>query len=209
MTRVHLGQTTSERVGLYVLDLKTRTVDSTRAFPSEPLALSPDETRLAWTPNDQSCCGGLNYTNNQVLVRDLATGRDQLVLDEWKEFGDSLDLDPDDPRAEDFIPDHASFSPNGRRLAITIEHWSSAIRWRPDSLLTLIRSVTPGDRGLIRHGRVFVGWQDDAHVLLGRLKGPDPDSGRGMLDSLFVYDVERDRETPLPLTRILPIGVGP
>jgi hypothetical protein len=207
MTRLHIGQLQSEETGLYALDLRTQTVDSARAFPCVPLALSPDETHLAHTPNDGSCCGGLNATNNLVLVRDLATGKDRLVLDEWKEFGDSLELFPDDPRAEDYLPTRAVFSPDVRTLAVTIEHWSASIPLHPEAFLTLIRSVTAPDGGRIRRGRVLVGWQDDAHVILGRPSAPYP--GRGTLDSLFLYDPVRDRETPLPLTGILPLAIGP
>lgn len=208
LTRLRIGQLTSEETGPYTLELRTGRVDSTRAFSGVLLAFSPDETRLAHTPNDQSCCGGLNYTNNRVLVRDLATGRDQVVLDEWAQFGDSLVETPDHPGGlEDYLPVRAAFSPDGRTLAVTIEHWSDSLAWRPDAHLTWIRALAAGDPGRVRPGRVLVGWRDAGRVILGRPRVNQLE--RGVLDSLFVYDLARDRETPLSLTGVMPITIGP
>jgi hypothetical protein len=208
LTRLHIGQLQSETVGPYAFDLRTRTMDSTRALPGQILALSPDETRFAHTPNDESCCGGLNYTNNLVRVRDVASGRDVVVLDEWKEFGNTEGGVGDvEPNAQEYLPTTAAFSPDGGILAVSLEKWTFKSGFEPELRLTLIRSVSPGDPGRLRRNRVLVGWRDDAQVILGRRAAPDP--GTGMLDSLFVYDPVRDRETALPLTRIIPIGIGP
>jgi len=51
------------------------------------LAFSPDETKIAYTPNDETCCSGSNYTNNTVVIRDLISGKEKTVYDEWREFG--------------------------------------------------------------------------------------------------------------------------
>jgi hypothetical protein len=45
----------------------------------EVLALSEDETLAAYTPNEGSCCGGINQTNNQVLVKNFKTGKGSVV----------------------------------------------------------------------------------------------------------------------------------
>jgi hypothetical protein len=36
----------------------------------------------AYTPNEGSCCGGINQTNNQVIVKNLKTGKGSVVFDE-------------------------------------------------------------------------------------------------------------------------------
>jgi hypothetical protein len=206
LERLRIGQVTLEQVGPYAYDLRTRSMDTTRAFPAGILALSPDERLLAHTPNDESCCGGINATNNRLLVRELATGRDQVILDEWREFGDSIAVEPGTNGGEDYLPTSAAFSPDGRSLAVTIAHAVDSLA-SPDRQLTLIRSLAPGDRGRLRTGRVLVGWRDNTQVLLGARRATDSD--RGVLDSLFLYDPTRDRETVLPIAGIIPIAVGP
>ena len=182
--------------GLWRLNLRSGAVQAVDASLDRVLAVSEDERWIAHTPNDESCCGGINQTNNRVLARDLRTGREAVVFDEWGEFKNAV-LEPGDEGAgEDYVPVHASFSPDSRRLAVTLRWWSSAPD-TPPRILTTVRAVE--GRGQEDHegGKCVLGW-DGRQAILGECRVSDDGTVR-LFGSVFLYDPETKTETALPL----------
>jgi len=204
-TRFEGRQLGADHVGLYRCDLRTGTVAVVDDAIEEVLALSEDETLAAYTPNDDSCCGGINQTNNQVLVKNLRTGKRSIVFDEWGEFANKP-LDPgDEGIGEEIMPVEASFSPDGKRLAITVFRWSSA-KEIPSRIMTIAREVQSGMRGGYLERRCAVGWRDNRRLLLEECypsKG-----GKRPAGTVYLYDAVEKVETHLPVKDISPLTVG-
>ena len=75
-------------------------------------------------------------------------------------------IEPDEGRTgEDYSLVGASFSPDGRRLAITVRRWTT-VPGTPSRLMTTVRDVASGGRSGFREGRCVLGWRDDHRVLL-------------------------------------------
>ena len=204
-TRFEAGQLVSKHEGLFRCNLISGVVKTVDASIDQVLGLSDDERWVAHTPDDESCCGGINETNNRVLVKDLRTGKESVVFDEWGEFQNAV-IEPDEGRTgEDYSLVGASFSPDGRRLAITVRRWTT-VPGTPSRLMTTVRDVASGGRSDFREGRCVLGWRDDHRVLLGECRAPE--SEVHVSGSVSVLDADDDTETALPLKDVTPLGLG-
>jgi hypothetical protein len=204
-TRFEGAQLGSRHVGLYRCNVRTGALETVDESIEQVLALSEDEKLAAHTPNDDSCCGGVNQTNNRVGVKNLETGEETVVFDEWGEFANEVREPGDDEPSEEIMPVGAYFSPDGGRLAITLHRWSSASDPLSRSMTT-VRKIEPGARGSYQEGRCVLGWQDDRHVVLGECGAPDHDTR--IVRSAFLFDVEEETESPLPVEDISLISIG-
>jgi hypothetical protein len=191
-------------VGLYRCNIQTGSLEVVDDTIEEVLALSEDETLAAYTPNEGSCCGGINQTNNQVIVRNLKTGEESVIFDEWGEFANKP-LEPgEEGVGEEIMPVTAFFSPDGKRLAITVRRWSSSSSVS-SRVMTIARKIESGGRGGYREGRCALGWLDDRRVLLGECRASNVE--KRFLGALYLYDVEKQIITLLPVNEIFPLGV--
>ena len=191
--------------GLYRCNIRTGSLEVVDDTIEEVLALSEDDTLAAYTPNEGSCCGGINQTNNQVIVKNLKTGKGSVVFDEWEEFANKP-LEPgEEGIGEEIMPASAFFSPDGKRLAITVRRWSSSSSV-PSRVMTIARKIKSGGRGGYMEGRCALGWLDNRRVLLGECHVSNVE--KRFFGSLYLYDVEKQIETLLPVEDIFPIGVG-
>lgn len=198
-------QLSSGPVGLYRGNVRTGAVEAVDYSVEKVLAFSADEELVAHTPNDDSCCGGVNQTNNRVLVKKLGSGRDTNVFDEWGEFANEVRDPGDEAPGEEIMPLAAHFSPDGRKLALTIHRWSSA-KDEPSRVMTTVREIQSGARGAYQESRCAVGWQDDRHLVLGECHASNGEVR--IKGTAFLFTVEDKTETPLPIGQVLPIGVG-
>jgi hypothetical protein len=207
--RVLPGQLTTEFGGVFACDLKAKAARPFAPGVERALEISPDEAQVIDTPADQSCCGGMNYTDNVVTLHDVARGRRTVLLDEWKAFGNTPKEEDDTtgaPDGVDYGPVNAWFSPDGRRVAFTVAKWDSFADMTPGHIALVAETRT--GRPVARIANRFVlGWQDDQRLLLG-VPRTDPFSVM-TLDSLFTHDLAGRRETRLALVGIRPIAVGP
>ena len=203
-TRFEGRQLGGVHVGLYRCNIRTGSLEVVDDTIEEVLALSEDETLAAYTPNEGSCCGGINQTNNQVIVKNLKTGKGSVVFDEWGEFANKP-LEPgEEGIGEEIMPVSAFFSPDGKRLAITVRRWSSESSV-PSRVMTIARKIKSGGRGGYMEGRCALGWLDNRRVLLGECHVSNVE--KRFFGSLYLYDVEKQMETLLPLEDISPLGV--
>jgi hypothetical protein len=203
-TRFEGKQLGDVHVGLYRCNIRTGSLEVVDDTIEEVLALSEDETLAAYTPNEGSCCGGINQTNNQVIVKNLKTGKGSVVFDEWEEFANKP-LEPgEEGIGEEIMPVSAFFSPDGKRLAITVRRWSSSSSVS-SRVMTIARKVESGGRGGYKEGRCALGWLDNRRVLLGECHGSNVE--KRFFGSLYLYDVEKQGETLLPVENISPLGV--
>jgi hypothetical protein len=204
-TRFEGKQLGGAHVGLYRCNIRTGVLEVVDGTIEEVLALSEDETLGAYTPNEGSCCGGINQTNNQVIVKNLRTGKESVVFDEWGEFANKP-LEPgEEGIGEEIMPVSAFFSPDGKRLAITVRRWSSS-DGVPSRFMAIVRKIGPGGRGGYMEGRCALGWPDNRGVLLGECHVSNVE--KRSFRSLYLYDVDKHVETLLPVEEISPIGVG-
>ena len=103
------------------------------------------------------------------------------------------------------MPVSAFFSPDGKRLAITVSRWSSS-RSVPSRVMTIARKIKPGGRGGYMEGRCALGWLDNRRVLLGECHVSNVE--KRLFGSIYLYDVEKQMGTLLPVEDISPLGVG-
>lgn len=205
-TRYEAGQLHDSHVGLYRLDTRTGTTEAVDGSVERILDLSQRETFVAHTANDTTCCGGINYTNNWVRIRAIATGAETTVFDEWREFGNPT-VDPGDGGAwEEYTPANGSFSPDGSWLAFTVLKAASgndrAVR---TSCMSIVCDAEGGARRAFLPERRVLGWADRKKVILGscRSDGMDDD----LVARLFLYAVDEESERELPVRDIFWIGV--
>lgn len=214
-TRYLGGQLSDLELGLFTCDLKTSVAKSLDDSLERVLAVSEDGRSAIWTPNDDSCCGGVNYTNNKVWLRDLNSGEDKILLDEWAEF-ENVTKEPGRKVSggwADHYPTDALFSPRGTRVAILIEKWAEDIKQRP---LPLTHVYTLGGeyKEIDLHDRSPVGWGNEDNLIVSRVvRETFPVSGGGFMKKwtvkeVFLYNLADGSETRLLGKSEQPITVG-
>lgn len=205
-TRFQSGQLVDQYMGLYRASLSSGTVRVLDESLDQVLAVSEDEWLVAHTPNDESCCGHVNQTNNRLLIKDLRTGRETIVFDEWAEFANKSVDDPwTEGHTEEIQPVAADFSPNGMKVAVTLRRTSSN-RDVPPRLMTTIREIKPVTKTRFIEDRCVVGWRDNRDVILGECRLQSDEAH--IEGTVLFLNTESRAETPLPLMNVVPIGVG-
>jgi hypothetical protein len=198
ITRYHGGQLSDSERGLYRLDTAEGKVVPLDEGIDKVIGFSEDGRLLAHTANEESCCGGVNYTNNVVGVKDLTTGKDRTIFDEWARFGNKS-VDPGDVEKvewEDYIPEAAFFSPGDGLVALSVGKWSFR---HPGTarMLTFIIPLAGYGKELVLPDRSALGWLHDSALIL---------TGGG---STFLFDMKTGEETLLLNPPAVPLEVAP
>ncbi|HKQ60525.1 MAG TPA: hypothetical protein VJS92_04520 [Candidatus Polarisedimenticolaceae bacterium] len=192
MTRFKGGQLKSEELGLERCNVRTRKLELLDGTIERVLALSPDETGVAYTPNDDSCCGAVNATDNTVIVKARSGGKETVVFDEWKEFGNKTIEAGDEGVGEEIVPRDARFSPDGALLALTLEH---DIDGKTPRLRATVRRLDGGPARFLED-RCVLGWKDARRLVLGVCRVSS--AGARTVGPALLYDVDSGREAALP-----------
>lgn len=151
----------------------------------EFLAFTNDEKKVAYTPNDITCCGGSNYTNNTVIISDVETDKSITIYDEWKEFGNK-------GKEEEYIPLKAAFSPDGSRIAISIDG---------SKVLVTIRKVDGSGDSINLPDRFIIGWLDQNSLILGKTVISD-DRQMDKVQDVYIYNLKNGKEESLSLNDV-------
>jgi len=77
-------------------------------------SMAHDENRILYTNNDETCCSGINYTNNLLLSYDRTSGAIDTLFNEYRAFNN-------EKKAEEHAPDDAEFSPDQRFVAFNLD----------------------------------------------------------------------------------------
>lgn len=194
LTKYFEGDLNSGLQGLYSLNIKNRQTNTIYNDRREVLSFSNDERMVTWTPDDETCCAGSDYTNNIVNILDFQSGKSRTIYDEWKEF---KNIDKDTKGGEDHYPINALFSPSNDLIAISIAG---------NEYLASIRKVDTGKEiSKIKNSRL-IGWIDNGHLLIGKgykyAHDEDP-----KYPAISIYDVKSGKEQILPLKNIVVIGI--
>lgn len=198
VTRYHGGQLSDSEQGIYRLDSTDGKIVPLDEGIDKVIGFSEDGRLLAHTANEESCCGGVNYTNNVVGVKDLSTGKDRTIFDEWARFGNKP-VDPGDVEKvewEDYIPAAAFFSPGDVLVALSVGKWSFR---HPGTarMLTFIIPLAGSGRELVLPDRSALGWLHDSALIL---------TGGG---STFLLDLTTGEETLLLKPPAVALEVAP
>ncbi|HUI09639.1 MAG TPA: hypothetical protein VL221_04875 [Bacteroidota bacterium] len=168
-------QLTNGSRGLWTYDLDTHTFTLVDALVEQFLSISTDGEYLLYTNNDETCCAGVNYTDNQLILLDLLQHSRVILYDEFVRYGN-------ENKAEDHVPVSAFFSPNNMLFATTIEDFqdrnmlSSAGPRRegvPDSMVGgkhILYSRLGGSTSNEVPDCELVGWADSVHMLMRTFK---------------------------------------
>ncbi len=175
----------SGHTGIYVVDFASGTETILNGEIEEFLAMSSDERKIAYTPNDKTCCGGSNYTNNTVIIWNAVSKKSASVYDEWKEFGNQ-------GKEDEYVPDTAVFSPDGNLIAISIVG---------NKYFTTIRKVDGGGNILTVADRFAVGWLDQDTLILGKRSKADYRQ-RYKVQDMYIYKLKSGKEEPLSLNNV-------
>lgn len=146
----------------------------------EFLAISPDEKKVAYTPNDETCCAGTNYTNNAVIIKDIASNKNITIYDEWKEFGN-------EGKEQDYFPFRAAFSPDGTKIAISITGGKQ---------LSTIRTIDGTGKQININDRFVIGWLNQNSLILGKMDG---DYEKNRIKDAYIFDIKSGKEESLSL----------
>lgn len=170
------------RMGMYAVDFASGTETILNEEIEEFLTMSSDERKIAYTPNDKTCCTGSNYTNNTVIIWDSVSKKSVVVYDEWKEFGNA-------GKEDEYIPGSAAFSPDGNLIAISIAG---------NKNFTTVRKIAGGENLLTVADRFVVGWLDQDTLILGERSKADYRQKYKVQD-MYVYELKSRKETSLSI----------
>jgi hypothetical protein len=197
MTTYFESQLYSGTKDLYVLNIKNSDVTKIINGEMEFLGFSNNERMIAWTPNDETCCGGSNYTSNSVELTNISTKKSIQIYDEWKEFGNDHSGSDRVNAEKEYFPIEAIFSPSDDMIAISIGG---------DSQFTTIRKVNSGNEIVKIDSSRVLGWIDEEHLLLGREHVYDQEHDP-VVSKILVYDINSGREEILEPENIVVIGM--
>lgn len=108
------GQLTNQSKYLWAFDLNTKTFRLLSSKVEDAHSVSRTGTKVLFSNNDETCCSGINYTDNQLFEYDILTHQITKIYSEYETFGNK-----DQP--SEYIPMNARFSPNEIRIAYEIE----------------------------------------------------------------------------------------
>lgn len=167
------------------------------------LASSKNGRFILSTNNDESCCGGVNYTDNLLILQDLQTGHSSVIYDEWARFHNQK-------RPEEHTPKAACFSPDGMNIAATIRHFyepgGRSLGTEPNDdasgevSANLQVFVFRIDGSIVDTltDREVVGWLDDRNLLVAprteQFTGVEWKVSHG---APYVFDIKASEEHPL------------
>lgn len=154
----------------------------------EILSLSHDETKIAYSPNDETCCMSSNQTNNSIVVMDLASGNKITIYDEWKEF-------QSEGKEDEFYPSKTIFSPTGSLIALSLNNgWLTSIR------------KSDGSGEIVKlENRIVLGWLDDATLVLAAHRNEDNRYSE-KLHNVSIFDLTSGNEEKIALDDIQFLG---
>ena len=168
-------------VGLYRCNIQTGSLEVVDDTIEEVLALSEDETLAAYTPNEGSCCGGINQTNNQVIVSRL------------RRMGGVRQQTTGTGRGRGWGRNHA-------RSRLLFPRRQAACHHCPPMVIVKQRSVPGHDDS--PEDRIRRAWW-----VQGRAMCRASNVEKRFLGALYLYDVEKQIITLLPVNEIFPLGV--
>jgi tetratricopeptide (TPR) repeat protein len=129
-------------------------------------------TYVLFTNNDETCCAGINYTDNRLILLHTETGSSATIYDEWGRFGNHGKL-------EEHEPTKAEMSPDGRWIAATISNLydptshstgssedSRDLSGKVTGDVQLFVIALDGTVRLVVSNRELVGWLDATHILI-------------------------------------------
>jgi len=201
LSTLHKGQLVDRYEGLFSLNLRNSSLSQINKNVEIFLNFSSDESKTAYTPNDDTCCAGINYTNNTLNILNLKTGQEVIVYDEWGEFKNKSFVVGDEAGGEEYVPRNAFFSPNGEWVAISIVG---------NKVLATIRKIGSGAATIMLNDKQVIGWIDENRLLLGKVYKWDWDYGRVkdiQYDEVSIYNISTRNEQITHLKNISPLLV--
>ncbi len=211
---VYPGQLTCNVFRLWKYNPRSRTYTLASPDMERYLSSSPDGKYVLFTDNDETCCAGVNYSNNRIVLQNAETHANTVVYDEWGRFGNY-------GKPEEHEPNKVELSPDGKWVAATIRNFyepgghsagsgtdSENASGEITANVQLFVFGLDGSVRLVVSNREFVGWLDAAHVLLQQSMEKFSDSRWATTSSeLRVFDIESGVEHPLLATDAECIGI--
>jgi hypothetical protein len=168
---------------------------------------SSDGRYLLSTNNDETCCSGINYDDNLLMLYDTKSHSEKILFNEWDRFGNQ-------GKPEEHEPQKAAMSPDGKWVATTIRNLYDPTGHSTGSetgKVPLWGEVTAdvqmflldneGKVHRVFSNRDFIGWVDNTHVLLTqRIEKFREPKWTVTRSELRVLDVESGVEMPLLMT---------
>lgn len=204
--------TTTARLWKYYPRTRTYTLASSDAqiyFSS-----SFDDKYILYTNNDETCCSGINYSDNCIFLQNTETLARTVIYSEWDRFGN-------EGKSEEHEPRTAKFSPDGERIAATINNLyvpggrSTGRKPKidepfddPSANDQLFIFGINGTVQFVVSNREFIGWLDDTHVLVRQIvEDFDQNYWKSSRSELRVCNIESGIEHPLLSTDADCIGI--
>lgn len=166
------GQLSSVSKGLWRYHTLKRSFTLATAESEITLDISLDGKYVLYTNNDETCCSGINYTDNLLILRHLGSRQERILYNEWGEFGNA-------DKAEEHVPRNAGISPDNRWIVATIRNFRD---WNqksstPESVPAGTRDSLTADYHVVVIGtdgkeskkfreREFRGWLDTERIIV-------------------------------------------
>jgi hypothetical protein len=177
------------------------------------LSSSLDGKNILFTNNDETCCAGVNYTNNLLISLNGSNGKTKVVYDEWSYFKNY-------GKPEEHVPQNADFSPDGKWIATTIRNFydpsahtlgSNDNRNASGNVTANYKLFVLSSDGIVKRtltDRELIGWLDDRNLLMMHItENYHEPKWTTMRDRISVFDIQSAKEYPLLSTEAECLGI--
>jgi hypothetical protein len=179
-------------------------------------SISLDDQFVLYTNNDETCCAGINYTDNQLIRLSVANDSTDILFDEFESFNNN-------DKGENHAPLNAELSPDKKRVATTIDDFIdlNSPTSEPTERDPGVADSLFGDRYVLvmhsdgaeereYHDRELLGWVDESHLLVrpySETWQPSAHDWKEVRGDVRVLDVENGGETPCFSQPVTFIGI--
>ena len=108
------GQLTNEYKNLWKFDINDTSMEYICPIVEEIHSISDDDLRVLFINNDETCCSGINYTNNQLFEYNLSNNSIDTIFCEYSEFSNNN-------LPSEHIPISSIYSPDNKKIVYDIE----------------------------------------------------------------------------------------
>lgn len=162
---------------------------------------------IYYTNTDETCCAGLNYTNNKIYYYDQISLKSKLIFDEYLTYKNNKCSPPvseNDNKLKDFIPQLCSTSPNGSVVGFSllgIKNWNaSSFSW-----ITWIKSLNNQFQQIQLEEKIIIGWLNNYEVIVAEKKSNNMNDL--LLMKIYIFNLHDKKFVELPIENIIYVGM--
>ncbi|HNW98926.1 MAG TPA: hypothetical protein PKK00_11000 [Bacteroidales bacterium] len=197
------GQLNSKEINLVKYNINNKKKSFVSSKIEKVLLIDDLNKKIIYTNDDQSCCGGLNYTNNLIFDYNYITNKTTEIFNEQETYKNhkSYMPVPIDETIKDYIPEKVNISENNDVVGFSL------LGIKDDNhfvWLTTIKSLSGKIKTTGFENKIIINWIHESDVLLGSL--PDNNYNFKINEHVFIFNLKEKKLRELPLKNVFILG---